>query len=321
MCHFSILNQQFLEKYKLEKYRNMSNLSDKQLLRELKTRLEESSMYENEMKELTRELQDVTKRLRESEALKSHFISNISNEIINPFTSILGLSKAILSVEKQDWKKVVSMVALIHSEAFNLDFQLRNIFVAAKIEAGEIQPNTAKVNIKSLIQTVLDGFTIVSRKMGIEIILNFNIEHGFGKNFYFKTDSEKLKLIVSNLVNNALKYSYKDSKIIITISVDEDLLTISVQDFGTGISEKNQKIIFERFKRLDTGINSINRGHGLGLSITKALLDVLGGNIEIKSVKGEGSTFAIFVPEAKNLVDGFSGDGNDTFFDDGEEIF
>ena len=67
----------------------MSNLSDKQLLRELKTRLEESSMYENEMKELTRELQDVTKRLRESEALKSHFISNISNEIVNPFTSPL----------------------------------------------------------------------------------------------------------------------------------------------------------------------------------------------------------------------------------------
>lgn len=213
------------------------------------------------------------------------------------------------------------MVALIHSEAFNLDFQLRNIFVAAKIEAGEIAPNITKVNIRSLAQTVIDSFNIISRKMGIDIDLQFNVEYGFGKNFYFKTDSEKLKLILSNLINNALKYSYKDSKVIVKIWVDEDILSVSVQDYGTGISEKNQKIIFERFKRLDSGINSINRGHGLGLSITKALLDVLGGEIEIDSKKGEGSTFAINLPEAKNIIEGFSGDGNDVFFDDDDEIF
>ncbi|TAJ15282.1 sensor histidine kinase [Marinilabiliaceae bacterium JC017] len=299
----------------------MSNLSDKQLLRELRLRLEERKKLENEVKELSRDFQDVTKKLKESESLKSHFISNISNEIVNPFTSILGLSKAILSVEKNDWKKVVSMVALIHSEAFNLDFQLRNIFVAAKIEAGEVAPNISKVNLRSLIQNVIDSFNIVSRKMNIDIDLQYNIEYGFGKNFYFKTDSEKLKLVLSNLINNALKYSYKESKVILKVWMDDDILHLSVQDFGTGISDKNQKIIFERFKRLDSGINSINRGHGLGLSITKALLDVLEGSIEIKSQKGEGSTFSVALPEAKHIVDGFSGEGNDIFFDEGDEIF
>lgn len=299
----------------------MSNLSDKQLLRELRLRLEERKKLENEVKELSRDFQDVTKKLKESESLKSHFISNISNEIVNPFTSILGLSKAILSVEKNDWKKVVSMVALIHSEAFNLDFQLRNIFVAAKIEAGEVAPNISKVNLRSLIQNVIDSFNIVSRKMNIDIDLQYNIEYGFGKNFYFKTDSEKLKLVLSNLINNALKYSYKESKVILKVWMDDDILHMSVQDFGTGISDKNQKIIFERFKRLDSGINSINRGHGLGLSITKALLDVLEGSIEIKSQKGEGSTFSVALPEAKHIVDGFSGEGNDIFFDEGDEIF
>jgi signal transduction histidine kinase len=299
----------------------MTNLSDKQLLKELKTKLEERGKYENEIRILSQELQEVTRRFKESEALKSHFISNISNEIVNPFTSILGLSKSILSVEKNDWKKVVSMVALIHSEAFNLDFQLKNIFVAAKVEAGEVVPNVAKVNIRNVMQTLLDAFSLVARKMAIEIDFQFNIEYGFGKNFYFKTDSEKLKLIMSNLLNNALKYSYKDSKVIIIVTADEDMLSVSVQDFGTGISEKNQKVIFERFKRLDSGINSINRGHGLGLSITKALLDVLGGSIEIDSKKGEGSTFTVRIPEAKNVVEGFSGEGNDIFFDDDDEIF
>ncbi len=297
------------------------NISDKQLLKELKIKLEERKKYEEEITLLSKDLQAVTQRFKESEALKSHFISNISNEIVNPFTSILGLSKSILAVEKNDWKKVVSMVALIHSEAFNLDFQLKNIFVAAKIEAGEVVPNVAKVNIKNIINTMIDSFSLVARKMAIEIDFQFNIEFGFGKNFYFKTDSEKLKLILSNLMNNALQYSYKDSKVILTVWVDEDLLNISVQDFGTGISEKNQKVIFERFKRLDSGINSINRGHGLGLSITKALLDVMGGTIEINSAKGEGSTFFVRIPESKNIVEGFSGEGNDTFFDGDDEIF
>lgn len=299
----------------------MTRISDKQLLKELKDRLNDREKYEREINALTQELQEVTQRYKESESLKSHFISNISNEIVNPFTSILGLSKAILSVEKQDWKKVVSMVALIHSEAFNLDFQLRNIFVAAKIEAGEVVPNIAKVNIRNLIQTIIDSFSLVARKMAIEIVFNYNIEYGFGKNFYFKTDSEKLKLILSNMLNNALKYSYKDSKVIISVTAEDDNLVISVQDFGTGISEKNQKIIFERFKRLDSGINSINRGHGLGLSISKALLDVLGGSIVIDSRKGEGSTFTVRIPEAKNVVEGFSGDGSDLFFDGDDEIF
>ncbi len=299
----------------------MSNLSDRQLLKELRQRLDESNKAKTELQDLSKDYQKVSRKLNESESLKSHFISNITNEIVNPFTSILGLSKAILSVEKNDWKKVVSMVALIHSEAFNLDFQLKNIFVAAKIEAGEIAPNITKVNIKSLIQNVIDAFNIVSRKMGISIDLQYDIEYGFGKNLYFKSDSEKLKLILSNLINNALKYSYKDSKVIIRVTIEDDILQIFVQDFGTGISEKNQKVIFERFKRLDSGINSINRGHGLGLSITKSLLDVLDGNINIESKKGEGSTFSISIPEAKNMIEGFSGEGNDIFFDDDDEIF
>jgi len=299
----------------------MSNLSDRQLLKELRLRLDESNKAKTELQNLSKDYQEVSRKLSESESLKSHFISNISNEIVNPFTSILGLSKAILSVEKNDWKKVVSMVALIHSEAFNLDFQLKNIFVAAKIEAGEIAPNITKVNIKSLIQNIIDSFNVVSRKMGITIDLQYNIDYGFGKNLYFKNDSEKLKLILSNLINNALKYSYKDSNIILRVSIEDDVLQISVQDFGTGISEKNQKIIFERFKRLDSGINSINRGHGLGLSITKSLLDVLDGTITIDSKKGEGSTFSISLPEARNMIEGFSGEGNDIFFDDDDEIF
>lgn len=299
-----------------------ANSSDKQLLKELKNRLEQRADIQKKYEELQQEYQAMSKRLKDSEALKSHFISNVTNEIVNPFTSIIGLSKAILSVDKQEWKKIVSMVALIHNEAFNLDFQLKNIFTAAKIEAGEILPNVQKVHIRQLIQSVIDSFTVVTRKMGIEIEFDYEIQLGFGeKDYYFNTDAEKLKQIISNILNNAVKYSYKDSKVIVKTWIDDDLLFISIQDFGTGISEKNQNIIFERFKRLDTGINSINQGHGLGLSIAKALLDVLEGTIDIKSVKGEGSTFTISIPRLKVVnTDPFGGDDGDIFFEtDGDD--
>lgn len=298
----------------------MSKFTDEELIEELRNRFRMNREGLEELQELNRELRVVNKKLEESEALKSHFISNITNEIINPFTSILGLAKHILSVKKEDWKTVISMVALIHSEAFNLDFQLRNIFVAAKIEAGEIYPEILNVDIKTLIFNVIESFRFESKKKGVDLNFTFDITPPVGKTFYFKTDPEKLKLILSNLLSNALKFSFEKQKINVVVWLENAVLKISVEDFGTGLSEENQKRIFDRFKRLDSGINSINRGHGLGLSINKAILDLLNGDIEIKSEIGKGSTFTIAIPEAKSDIAGFSTDGNEFLFDE-EEIF
>jgi signal transduction histidine kinase len=100
----------------------------------------------------------VNAKLAESESLKSHFISNITNEIVNPFTSIVVLSKNILSVKEGDWDKVKRMASLIHSEAFNLDFQLKNIFAAAEIEAGELFMEVSNVKVDLLIEALLESF-------------------------------------------------------------------------------------------------------------------------------------------------------------------
>ena len=298
----------------------MSKLTDNELIEELQKRFEENKKTIQELKDLTEELTVVNKKLEESEALKSHFISNITNEIINPFTSILGLSRNILAVKKENWKKVISMVALIHSEAFNLDFQLRNIFLAAKIEAGEIYPEILNVDLKNVIRSVIDAFRIECKKKNIAIEFEFEIQPVKGIVFYFKTDPEKIKLALANLISNAIKFSFDDSKIVIKTWKEHEVVGISVTDFGTGISEANQKIIFDRFKRLDSGINSINRGHGLGLSINKAVIDLLQGKIEIKSEINKGATFTILVPEAKTNIAGFATDGNDFLFND-DEIF
>ena len=87
-----------------------------------------------------------------------------------------------------------------------------------------------------------------------------------------------------------------------------------------GISEENLNIIYDRFKRLDNGINSLNRGHGLGLSINKAYIDLLNGRLEVKSKENEGSTFTVIIPESQEQNNDYSEEGNEVFFGD-EEIF
>jgi signal transduction histidine kinase len=299
----------------------MSRLTDEELFEELKKRIRTNKESLQELKELNKELQTVNKKLEESEALKSHFISNITNEIINPFTSIIGLARHILSVSKEDWKTVISMVALIHSEAFTLDFQLRNIFVAAKIEAGEIYPEILNVELKTLINNLLEAFRLEAKKKKLTLELDLKLGNNNDEDiFYFKTDPEKLKLVLSNLMSNAIKFSFEGQKIVMKIWKVNEMLHISVQDFGTGITEDNQKKIFDRFKRLDTGINSLNRGHGLGLSINKAILDLFNGTIDIQSKLGEGSIFTISIPEPSQNVAGYSTDGNEFLFEE-EEMF
>ena len=297
----------------------MSNIviTDELLIEELKLRFEEKKNSLEKLEKITAELKEVNVKLAESESLKSHFISNITNEIVNPFTSIVVLSKNILSVKEGDWDKVKRMASLIYSEAFNLDFQLKNIFAAAEIEAGDLFMEVSNVKIDLLIEALLESFLPETSKKQ----LNFEfIKEGVeGDDFIFKIDSEKFKLILSNLVDNAIKFS-KNNRIIVKRWTEENLLYISIRDFGIGISENNQNIIFDRFKRLDSGINSLNRGHGLGLSINKALLDFLNGEIHIDSKKNVGTTFTICIPEAEEDTEASSADGNDLIFGD-DEIF
>ncbi len=296
-------------------------ITDDELLDELKRRFEQNKIAVKELKTLNNELKLVNKKLEESESLKSHFISNITNEIINPFSSILGLSKAILSVDKENWKKVVSMVALVHSEAFSLDFQFRNIFVAAKIEAGEIFPEILNVDVQNIIESVIEAFKFEAKRKKLHVNFLFNIPIEDDNLFIFRTDPEKLKLILANLLSNAINFSFEGGNVDITAWLEDNTLCISVRDHGVGISKENQKIIFDRFKRLDSGINSLNRGHGLGLSVNKAIIEMLEGKINIESELGQGSCFTIRIPESDVSTSDFASDANETFFDSDEETF
>ncbi len=302
---------------------NKEIITDEFLLNELRKRFQEKEKAIGELESMTEELKNVNTKLKESEQLKSHFIANINNEIINPFASVLGLSRSILDVKANDWEKVKYMAKLIFVEAHNLDFQLKNIFAAAEIEAGRVYPQISNVNVVQVVRGVVDDFEndLNSKRLTVNIINQTGLaDKG---TFFFKTDAEKFKLIISNLISNAIKFS-KGTTIEVTVATNEKDLIVSIKDYGIGISDNNKKLIFDRFTRLDTGINSINRGHGLGLSVVKAFIDLFEGDIKIESQLGKGSTFTIVIPEpdGSQHIDGYSSEGNEIFFDDEEmEVF
>ena len=295
------------------------NISDEILLDELSARVGKYKAAVENLNTLNKQLLELNQKLTESEAMKSHFISNITNEIINPFASILGLSKSIVECPETDVARMKKMAAMIHGEAFNLDFQFKNIFAAAEIEAGEIQPNIAVVNIDELIASLFEQYSRELERRSLTKVLT-NLEGGASP-VLFKTDSDKLTVILSNLLCNAINFNRKGKKVEITFGRNETgELVINVTDEGMGISQENLKIIYDRFKRLDNGINSINRGHGLGLSINKAYIDLLGGRLEVKSEENVGSTFTVIIPESPEQNNDYSEEGNEVFFGD-EEIF
>ena len=292
----------------------MSELTDQELIEELKKRFDQNKKSLSEVQKLNKELKEVNKKLEDSESLKSHFISNITNEIINPFSSIQGLAESIISLKQPDWEKVNSLVSMIYYEAFQLDFQLRNIFAAARLEAGELAPQPVKVDIRKVLESVVDSFRYEVEKKGLTVDFQFDIETGEDKTFYYVTDPEKVKLIIANLLSNAIKFSYEGGTIMIRVWQEQEELRIQVKDYGTGISRENQEVIFDRFKKLDSGINSVYRGHGLGLSVNKALIDLLDGEIDIQTSQGTGSAFTVKIPAMNSVNEDVAFDDNEMFF-------
>lgn len=273
----------------------MQNISNEQLLEELRFRLEQSDKSLHDLSVVNRKLIVMNQRFEESERLKSNFLSNIRNEIVDPLNAIIGLASQLSEIVKKP--EVTGLVAMILSEALNLDFQLSNIFIAAELEAGTAVPTIEHVEVVSVVLAVLENFS--ARAADKKVLLRYNLagDDPDGK-MWFSTDAQKLQVIITNLVANAIEFSAHDTEVMVQLEHGKDELLIQVQNRGEGISEADLQKIFNRFVQLDTGATRAHHGHGLGLSIVRSLLDLLQGDIQVSSQVGVGSLFKIIVPEA-----------------------
>lgn len=257
----------------------------------------------SENEDLARNLYKVNEKLHDSETLKGHFISNITNEIVNPFASVLALAENIKQLKPDEMGKAHRMAELIYEEAFHLDFQLKNIFAAALIEAGTEVPQIGEVRVNLLGNYMLNYFSSQLEKRKIKLAVTYSNQVVPETNIVFLSDREKLEMIVKNLVSNSIKYSPNDSEIHLEFIFENGKLFIEVTDQGKGIQADNREIIFDRFKQLDEKINSINTGHGLGLSIVQAYTELLGGKINLTENFPGGVRIMVAIPESVNAED------------------
>jgi len=274
------------------------NYSRTELENELDNYRKQLSLLQRENEELVRSLHTVNEKLCDSERLKGHFISNITNEIINPFASILALSDNIQHLKEGEISSAHRMADLIFEEAFHLDFQLQNIFAAAQIEAGKDELKIASFNLKDFSHYLHKYFSDQLQKKKIQLSVSFTNESESEEPFRFTSDREKVDLMLKNLISNSIKFSYNDSTIDVEYIYGNGVLSIEVSDYGKGIHSEDRKVIFDRFKQLDEKINSINTGHGLGLSIVLAYADMLGGKVSLNDNFNGGTRITISIPES-----------------------
>jgi signal transduction histidine kinase len=294
----------------------MEEMSDDVLLEELTKRLTDTRKALNDVMVMNEKIEKLNIKLADSERLKTNFLSNIRNEINNPLTSILGIARE-MAVHVRDAERTRQMASMIYGEAFALDFQLRNIFTAAELEAGEATLAPAKFDPESLVRSVAGAFAHCAEEKKVAIEVVFMPEQP-GARQTFVTDPEKLHLVMANLIANAIEYNEEGKSVRIGASIGGGTFRFSVTDGGRGIPDGERERLFERFRQLDQGPSKRHKGHGLGLSITKALVDMLGGRISVSRPEQGGTHFDVVVPEASGAPgDIFSEDGNEFLFESG----
>jgi len=276
-------------------------ITDEELIDELKQRIDNHKRNINVLEDLTQQLTKVNEKLNKSEELKSHFITNITNELIAPFASALALShEAMICGNKNNFDEMKNIISMINTEMFYLNLQLRNISAAAKLEAGEFDTEISSVNINNLINNMIELFQNEADKKNISV--NFE---PLSNDEMFTTDAILLKTILSNLISNALKFNKPNGDIQISAKRENKQLSISIKDSGIGIADNFKDEIFDRFTKAK---DVKSRGQGLGLSIVRALLELIEGNIYFDSTLNVGSRFTITIPENTTVSNSLSDD-------------
>jgi signal transduction histidine kinase/CheY-like chemotaxis protein len=282
--------------YPLDLVRRALESGNRRAIKELKKTTGEFSYIGNLFEENSNQKLELIKakiKAEEGDRLKSSFLANLSHEIRTPMNAINGFTELILNTKISETEKL-EYLNVIEKSGKNLVGIIDDLIEMSKIDSNQLTPNLNVINLDSLVNELYETIKVTINNKDIDFRL---IKSKSPAKFNIITDDIKLKQVIINLLTNAIKFT-ESGTVTFGFEIDEEnqLINFTVKDTGLGIDEDNHKHIFDRFKRVDSDISIKVGGLGLGLAISKAYIDLLGGTINLESKVGEGSTFYFSIP-------------------------
>lgn len=252
----------------------------------LKQYPKDTAKYHNELAQLSQHVNQMAEDLRRSDEHRSAFIANLSHELKTPIASLVGVSD-LLADEKLDESTRKDLTGILRSESLRLSRLCDGIVTLTKIER-DFEPKKKPLQLDEQIRHAV--ILITEKWKQKEIDLTFTSQP-----VYCVTDPDLSMQVWTNLLDNAVKYSSDSVHLTIDIKEENDTARVMIADNGIGMSEEDQRHIFEQFYQVEH--SHVQEGNGLGLAIVKTIVDQLGGSISVESEIGKGSTFQVILPK------------------------
>lgn len=253
-----------------------------------KERLKDDSNTK-EISILTDTINQLSDALENKDKLRKQLTQDVAHELRTPLTSVQGHMEAMIDGV---WEMNVERLSSCYEEIIRIKKLIGSIEDLSGAENENLLLNREEFDFTCLVKRIINNYYNELR------IMNISIEYEEKEQIIY-CDKDKMSQILNNLISNSIKYSKEKSKIIITCNIEPKLVIIRVKDTGIGIKETDLPYIFERFYRVDKSRNSKTGGVGIGLTITKAIVNAHGGEIEAKSEYGRGTEFIITLPNIK----------------------
>jgi len=256
--------------------------------------LEEASQlraYSQALERATAELRAANEQLKSLDHLKDDFMSSVTHELRTPLTSIRALSEMMLDDEEMPTEHRQQFLGIIVAETERLSRLVNQVLDMAKIEAGHAEWDNSDVDMHALVTQAVNSIASRYHEQGATLTV-----HGTGALPALRADADRLMQVMLNLLSNALKFIPREhGQVDVYLHDTPDGITVAVQDNGCGIAVEQQTQVFEKFRQV-SGMEQTIQGTGLGLPISRQIVEHFGGRLWLESAPGEGACFSFYLP-------------------------